>query len=168
MIVNDSNAKTSKYVPMWNSNGQKVINAIALDASTAKYTGELVPTSSGWGFWSVASLAATGGLKFGVALESASSGEYIDVAVAGYVSGVNQGDTGDTAALSTYVAGDGVVYTDTGHLVAYGATYAPAALSFSTAQTTAAAVVGVAISSGETTSVDLLIVEKPYIHPTAT
>ena len=60
MIVNDSNVQVSKYVPMWNSDGQKTIRAIALEATTAMMPGALIPTDSGFGYQSFAGYSATG------------------------------------------------------------------------------------------------------------
>jgi len=163
--VKEQGVKANMFVPVYNGNGQKVLSCLALDASTAKYFGQVQPTSSGFGFLSIAGVASTM-YKFGVALEGGASGKYIDVAIAGYVPGVNIGGTGNTTAHSTFVKGDAVVLTDTGHLFAFGATWH---LQYSdvcsTVQSSGGGCVGVAMSSGETTSVDLLIIEKPYIFP---
>ena len=168
MIVKNSDTGTQvdRFIPRWNQKGQKIYNCVALDATTAGFFGQVTWTDSGAGFLSIGSLASTV-YKFGVCIEDGASGDYVDVVVHGPVENVNHAAAG-TTSHSTYVRGDAVMVTDTGNLYAYGATWAVnASDSFSTVASNAEACIGIALSSGETTVVDLFVIEKAYVHPTA-
>jgi hypothetical protein len=167
--VDGTNVNMQRFVPRWNGDGQKIVRAIAGEATTAKMPGGLHMSDSGYVYLSFAALSATGVNKFGVCLEAASSGDEIDVAVAGYVPAVSITGTGTyTTAFSTFTAGDAVELTDTGHLVAYGTTMTNGCWGESTAQADINSVVGVAVSSGQTATVDLIILEKNYVGASST
>ena len=169
MIVNDSEAKVSRMVPMWNSDGQKVVRAIALEATTALMPGGLHMTDSGYAYYSFASVTATGVNKFGVCLQAVASGEDVDVAIAGYVADVGISGTGTvTTGYSTFVAGDAIELTDTGHLVAYGTTMTAGCWGSATAQADINSIVGVAVSSDAMATVDMIILDKPYLGVSST
>jgi hypothetical protein len=154
---------------MYNSDGQKVVTAIAGEATTANMPGALHMTDSGYLYYSFASVTATGANKFGVCLSAVASGDNVEVAIAGYVPGCGISGTGTyTTAFSTFVAGDAVELTDTGHLVAYGTTMTAGCWAESTAQADINAIVGVAVSSGQTATVDIVLIERNYITASAT
>ena len=70
-----------------------------------------------------------------------------------------------TTCYSTFTIGHAVYLTDTGHLLNSGATWVDAYWTCSTVESTAASVVGIALSSGDAESVvDLWIVGKPTIY----
>jgi hypothetical protein len=158
--------EVDKFIPHWNGDGQYVVKAVALAATTASFWGQVVPTDSGYGFIPVGTLASTA-YKFGVCVESGASGAYVDVALAGLCSGVQHAAAG-TTAHSTFVKGDAIMVSDTGNLYGYGATWGVNASDvFSTVASDGGACVGIALSSGETTVVDMFVIEKPYVHPRA-
>jgi hypothetical protein len=152
---------------MWNSDGQKYVSAIALVATTAKVPMEVIPTDSGF---AVQAVAVDTPMKLGICLETAASGEIVDVALAGYISGVSVGASGlASTAMSTFTNGDYVFWTDTGTFAAGGATWAANCYAHSTVDgTTAYAAAGIALSSGQTATFNLLLLEKPFITGVAT
>ena len=174
MFVKNPSEKVKRLgtmVPYWTADGYKAVKAIALsDCSTAKLPGCLVMTSSGWGFQSYGHYAATGNNRFGVNIDAGASGEYIEVAIEGFVEDVSLSGTGTvTTCYSTFTVGYAVMVNATGHLTMRSATWVDAYWSNSTANTTANAVIGIALSSGDGAVVhDLWLIGKPSIHPTAT
>ena len=174
MLIKNPSAKVSKlnrFVPYWTADGYKAVKAIALVAvATAKLPGALVMTSSGWGYRAFNSYSATGNTKFAVAMHTGASGDYIECAIEGYITGVSQSGTGTiTTCYSTFTVGHVVSLTDTGHLIDLGATWTDAYWTCSSVQSTAASAVGIAMASGDDRSdIDLWVVGKPTIYCAAT
>lgn len=174
MIVKNPNVNVTKVgtmVPYWSAEGYKAIKAVALsDCTTAKLPGALLMTSSGWGFQSYGHYSATGTDRFAVNMEAGASGDYIECAIEGFVQGVSLSGTGTvTTCYSTFTRGYAVMVNATGHLTMRSATWVDAYYNMSTANATGCAVIGVAMSSGDTgVTCDLWLIGKPSIHPTAT
>jgi hypothetical protein len=159
--IKDAGHKVGKYAPYWNGDGQKVYNMVALTSAVAKVAMAYVPTDSGMGCFA---FGATDYQRICIPLETCASGEYVDCVIEGYVPGVSVGSSGKVAstAMSTFTKGDAVFFTDTGTFAAGGATWDDVDWGcFSTAAgTTAKATVGIALSSGETATFDLWLIDK--------
>ena len=104
-------------------------------------------------------VASTMSQKFCVPLETVGTGERVECVIEGYIPGVSVGASGkvSTAAFCTFVKGDLVFMTDTGHLLTGGATWTtPYWMAATTAAgTTQKVTVGIALSSGATVTVDM-------------
>ncbi|MHA2086421.1 MAG: hypothetical protein ACXABD_21970 [Candidatus Thorarchaeota archaeon] len=163
MIIKDSDTGTrvGKFAPVWNSDGQKVYSMVALTSAVAKVAMTFVPTDSGMGCFAI---SATDYSRYCIPLETVASGEYVDCVIEGYVPDVSVGASGKVAstAMSTFTRGDSVFITDTGTFAAGGATWDDIDWTgFTTAAgTTAKATVGIALSSGETATFDLWLIDK--------
>jgi len=150
-----------RFAPHWNGDGQKCYSMVALTSAVAKVTMAYVPTDSGFGCYA---LGSTDYMRYCVPLETVASGEYVECAVEGRITGVSVGASGAVSATAqtTFTKGDFVFLTDTGVYAAGGATWtAPTWGNFTTAAgTTAKAAVGIALSSGETATFDLWLIDK--------
>lgn len=145
-----------------NGDGQTVMSALALVATTAKVPMAITQTDSGPGILMVAS---SGTLKIGFPLDAVSSGEYVDVVVGGPCSGMytfaSAGTAANATAHSTFTKGDMVFWTDTGHITQGGATW-ETTMSHQTTLvgSESGAAMGICLSSGETATLDFFLVEK--------
>lgn len=155
--------RADKFSPHWNGEGQKYYSMVALTSAVAKVPMAYVPTDSGMGCYA---MLATGNIRVCIPLETVASGNYVDCVVDGIVKDVSCGASGKVAstAEATYVKGDYVFLTDTGHFAAGGATWTNACWTHNTTKemTTAASAAGIALSSGQTAVFDLWLIEKAY------
>jgi hypothetical protein len=153
----------NRWVPKWNGDGQLTYNMVALSSAIAKVWMEYVPTDSGMGCYAVVS---TRNARLCVPLEGGASGSYVECAISGYIPDVSAGSSGkvSTASFGTYTKGDKVWMTDTGHILPHSTPTTWTAgdwLTGSTeAGTTAKSMIGVALSSGATTTLDVWFVDK--------
>ena len=160
-----------KHIPHWNGDGRKVVTALTLVATTEKVPMELVQTDSRPG---INMIASSWGYKLCFPLESAASGEYIDVMLAGPASGVyghsSAGTAASATAHSTYVKGDVVCMSDTGIIFPGAATWTYPCNVQSTlaASNDLYAAIGVAMTSGETATLDFYMIERDWIAEAAT
>lgn len=148
--------------PKMSVEGCVYYDAIAYEATTAKMVGALIPTASGWVFNGFQTQTGTGAIKTCVCLESVASGAMVRCAVEGFVEGVNISGTGTvTTGYSTFTRGHAVYLSATAHLINSGATWVGIYNQWTTAAaSTASAVIGVAMSSGVTATVDLYLLGK--------
>ena len=158
-----------RFIPHWNGDGQKVYKCIAMAATTSKSTaktfGDICITDSGPGFVPTTSHNASGMVNFGVALRSAASGQLVDVCVEGYVTGVRSIASGDTQP-SSWTKGAVVRMGATGNLLTIiaAATWTGMCHAFgSSGESTGGAVIGVALTSGTSSVVDLLLIGKKCV-----
>jgi len=162
---------THRFIPHYDGEGRKLYSAICLVATTAKVPMEMVMTDSGPG---IAMIASSWGYKLCFPLEAGSSGDVIDVMVAGPASGVychsSAGTAASATAHSTFTKGDYVVISDTGIIGKGGATWTYVCNPVSTLAATATGygAIGVALTSGETATLDFFMVERPYTMEVAT
>ena len=152
-----------RFAPHWNGDGQKCYSMVALTSAVAKVTMAYVPTDSGFGAYA---LGSTDYMRYCIPLETVASGEYFEAVVEGRVTGVSVGSSGKVAstAMSTFTKGDYVWLTDTGTYAGGGATWtAPMWAGHSSGTgTTAHNAAGIALSSGETATFDLWLIEKTH------
>ena len=171
MIIKDSDTGTrvGKFAPVWNSNGQKVYNMVALTSAVAKVPMAYVPTDSGMGCYA---LGAAAQIQVCIPLETVASGEYVNCMIEGYISDVSVGASGKVAstAMSTFTRGDYVFMTDTGTFAAGGATWTEICWQnhSSGTATTAHGAIGIALSSGETATFDLWMIKSNMSETVAT
>jgi hypothetical protein len=180
MIVKNpttANSFIDKLIPKVSAEGYTFVEAIAVEATTAKMIGALHPSASGWVFDGFQTHAATGTTKPAVCMDAAASGQWVRCAIEGFVEGVNISGTGTvTTGYSTFTRGHAVYLTGTGHLINSGATWVAIYSAWGTATTaggaselaTAFSVVGVAQSSGATATVDLWMLGKWTVACAAT
>ena len=146
--------------PHYNMDGQKYYKMVALTSAVAKVTMQYVPTDSGYGCFA----GAADLMRLCIPLETVASGEYVDCVVAGRVTGVSVGASGKVSAtaMSTFTKGDFVFYTDTGTYAAGLATWtSPGWVDGATAAgSDLQGAAGIALSSGETATFDLFLIEK--------
>lgn len=165
MIIKNPSAAVKRmdsYVPKWNSDGQKTVKAVALVATTAMVPMKMVLTDSGYGLAMIADVAPG---KLGIPLTAGASGDYIETAVEGYLEGVHccsSAGAGSCTAHSTYVKGDYVFMSDTGVIAAGNATWLSTFFMQSTVGGTGYAAMGVALSSGETATLNMWLYERSY------
>jgi len=159
-----------KIMPRESVDGYIYVKAIAAEITTANMPGALHVSASGWVFDGFQTHAATGTTKVGVCMQSVASGSLVDVAIEGFVPGVHITGTGSTysTAYSTFTVGHVVKITDTGHLLNGGATFIDIHWTHSTVESTAASYIGVALSSGQTNTVDLWLFGKWTAYCAAT
>lgn len=166
MLIKDQDIEASWGIPRINSNGQKVVSAVALVATTAKVPMELVYTDSGPG---INMIASSWGYKLCFPLIDATSGSRLDVVLAGPCSGfychASAGTAASATAHSTFTVGDYVVMSDTGIIGKGGATWTQVCNVMSTldATSTGYAAIGIALSSGETATLDFFMIERDWI-----
>ena len=153
----------NRWVPKINGDGQETYNMVALSSAVAIVPMEYVPTDSGMGCYAVVS---TRNARLCIPLEGVASGDYVECAISGYITGVSVGSSGkvSTAAFSTFTKGDKVYMSDTGHILVHSTPTTFTAgdwLTGSTeAGTTAKSIIGIAMSSGDTAPFDLWFVDK--------
>jgi hypothetical protein len=161
--------RADKFSPQWNGEGQKYYNMVALTSAVAKVTMAYVPTDSGYGCYA---LGAADSMRICIPLHTVASGDYVDCVVDGIVKGVSVGSSGKVAstAMTTFTKGDFVFMTDTGTYAAGGATWTNECWTHQTTNTgtTHASAAGIALSSGETATFDLWLMEKSYCRTAAT
>ncbi|KKK73956.1 hypothetical protein LCGC14_2888620 [marine sediment metagenome] len=147
-------------MPHYNGDGQKYYTMVALTSAVAKVTMQYVPTDSGYGCFA----GAADLMRLCIPLETVASGEYVDCVIAGRITGVSVGASGKVAstAMSTFTKGDFVFYTDTGTFAAGLATWSsPAWVDGATAAgLDLQGAAGIALTSGETATFDLFLIEK--------
>jgi hypothetical protein len=152
--------KAHLAMPQYNNDGQKYYKMVALTSAVAKVAMQYVPTDSGYGCFA----GAADMMRLCIPLQTVASGEYVDCVVQGRITGVSVGASGKVAstAMSTFTKGDFVFYTDTGTFAAGLATWtSPAWVDGATAAgLDLQAAAGIALSSGETATFDLFLVEK--------
>jgi len=157
--------------PKNSAEGYVFVEAIAMEATTAKMIGALHPSASGWVFDGFQTHSATGTTKPAVCMDAAASGAIVRCAIEGFVEGVYISGTGSTGttAYSTFTRGHAVWLTDTGHLINFGATWIGPFNAWGTCSSadggvssyaTYMSIVGVAQSSGATQTVDLWLLGK--------
>ena len=153
----------NRWVPKINGDGQETYNMVCISSAVAKVPMEYVPTDSGMGCYAVVS---TRNARLCVPLEGGASGSYVECAISGYIPGVSVGASGkvSTAAFSTFTKGDKVYMSATGHILKHSTPTtwtSPDWMTGSTeAGTTQKSIIGIAMSSGETVTVDLWWVDK--------
>jgi hypothetical protein len=163
--------KMSRFIPYWTADGTKVVDAVLNEAhATAKLPGALLMTASGYMFRSYGYHACTGSDFFAVNLETGAAGDVVPCAIEGFVSDVSLSGTGTvTTCYSTFSVGGVIMVQTTGHLTQIAASWLDRHWTCSTVNTTWAAIIGIALSSGDDKVVhDLWLVGKPHIHPAAT
>lgn len=166
----------NRIIPKQSADGYTYVEAIAIEATTAKMIGALHPSASGWVFDGFQTHSATGTTKPAVCMEAVASGQWVRCAIEGFVEGVGISGGGTvTTAYSTFTRGHAVWLTDTGHLVNYASwvadynvwgtcSSAPTASTMSTSMS----IIGVAQSSGQTATVDLWLLGKWTVACAAT
>ena len=166
MLIKDQGVEASWGIPRINSKGQKVISAIALEATTAKVPMQLVQTDSGPGI----NMIATSGLyKLCFPLSPVSSGERVDVMLSGPCSGfyvhASAGTAASATAHTTFTVGHFIFLTDTGHITDGGATWLSSCGICSTlVGSENSAAMGIALSSGEVITLDFMFIEKDFLN----
>lgn len=172
MIIKNPSAAVKymdSYVPKWNADGQRTIKAVALVKTTAMVWMNAMLTDSGYG---IAAIASTDISNLCVPLESVASGEYVECVIEGYLEGVrccSSSLAGSCTAQSTYTKGNYVWMSDTGVVAAGTATWtATCGFISTTPASTCNAAIGVALSSGETASLDMWLYYKPILYCPAT
>ena len=159
--VQDQGNKIGNFVPRLNGNGQKVYRCIAGEQTSAKVLCQMAWSASGP---IVEPFFATAGNKPCFPLEDCASGDVVDCVVAGYIPAVQGGSSGkNTTACSTYTKGSVIIVNATGWLIDYAATWTEAYNSLSTAAAITNAALGITLSSGPTATINLFMVEKPFI-----
>ncbi|KKN06282.1 hypothetical protein LCGC14_1078800 [marine sediment metagenome] len=162
---------TDRFIPHYNGDGQKVLSAICLVETTAKMPMELVQTDSGPG---ISMITSSWGYKLAFPLVAGASGDLVDVVLAGPCSGMYAHSSAGTAASatahSTFTKGDVVVMSDTGIIFPGGATWTYPCNIMTTyaASNDLYAAIGIALTSGETATLDFYMVERDWISEAAT
>lgn len=168
-IKTGTGLRADKFAPHWNGDGQKCYSMVALTSAYAKVTMAYVPTDSGMGCYA---LGAADYMRICVPLETVASGEYVECVVGGLVKDVSCGSSAvvSATAQTTFTKGDFVFFTDTGVYAAGGATWTNECWTHQStaAGTTHQAAAGIALSSGETATFDLWLLEKSYSQTAAT
>ncbi len=164
-----SGGRADKFYPHWNGEGQKCFSMVALTSAVAKVTMGYVPTDSGMGCYA---LVAADYQRICIPLETVASGEFVECVVDGIVKGVSVGASGKVAstAMSTFTKGDLVFITATGTYAAEISTWTNECWTHQTTNTgtTHQNAAGIALSSGETATFDLWLLEKSYSRTAAT